>query len=50
MCIRDRVGVVNQFGNVRIPTHLREKYKIKEYVKFVEDPSSNKLYIEPADE
>jgi len=47
---REQVGVVNQFGNVRIPTYLREKYKIKEYVKFVEDIDSNKLYIEPADE
>ena len=47
---REQVGVVNQFGNVRIPNYLREKYKIKEYVKFVEDLSSNKLYIEPADE
>ncbi len=47
---REQVGVVNQFGNVRIPNYLREKYKIKEYVKFVEDIDSNKLYIEPADE
>lgn len=46
---REEVGVVNQFGMVRIPNHLREKYEIGEFVKFIEDESSGRLYIVPAE-
>jgi len=47
---REEVGVVNQFGNVRIPAHLRQKYNIGHYVKFIEDESTGRLYIVPAED
>ena len=47
---REEVGVVNQFGLVRIPNQLREKYKINNYVKFIEDEENNRLYLISADE
>ncbi|MHA2501459.1 MAG: ABC transporter ATP-binding protein [Candidatus Kariarchaeaceae archaeon] len=47
---REEVGVVNQFGLVRIPNHLREKYNISNYVKFIEDEESGRIYIISADE
>jgi len=46
---REEVGVVNQFGMVRIPNHLREKYEIDEFVKFIEDEATGRLYIVPAE-
>ncbi|MHA2249297.1 MAG: ABC transporter ATP-binding protein [Candidatus Kariarchaeaceae archaeon] len=46
---REEVAVVNQFGMVRIPAKLRTKYKIGNYLHFVEDEETGRLYIEPAE-
>ncbi len=44
---REEIGVVNQFGMVRIPSDLREKYNIRDYVRFVEDEEKSRIYILP---
>lgn len=46
---REEISVVNQFGMVRIPNSIREKYNIGDYLKFVEDEENNRIYIEPVD-
>ena len=46
---REEISVVNQFGMVRIPNSIREKYNIGDYLRFVEDKENNRVYIEPVD-
>ena len=46
---REEISVVNQFGMVRIPNSIREKYNIGDYLRFVEDEENNRVYIEPVD-
>ena len=46
---REEISVVNQFGQVKIPNRIRKKYNISDYVKFVEDLESNRVYLEPVD-
>lgn len=46
---REEISVVNQFGMVRIPNSIREKYNIGDYLRFVEDEENNRIYIEPVD-
>lgn len=47
--IREEVGVLNQFGMIKIPENLIRKYNFDNYVRFVEDEASGRLFIEPAD-
>ncbi len=47
--IREEISVVNQFGMVRIPDNVREKLGITDYVKFVEDEATGRVYIEPVE-
>jgi ABC-type lipoprotein export system ATPase subunit len=44
---REEISVVNQFGMVRIPNSIREKYNIGDYLRFVED--EGRVYIEPVE-
>jgi len=44
---REELNVVNQFGMIRIPDRLREKYGIKDHIRFVENEEDMRLYIEP---
>ena len=46
--IREEVSVVNQFGLVRIPSRLRQKFNLGKFVRFVEDEKTSRLYIESA--
>lgn len=46
---REEISSVNQFGLVRIPEHLREKYLIGDYVKFLEDEDSGCICIKPVE-
>ncbi|MDH5644902.1 MAG: ATP-binding cassette domain-containing protein, partial [Candidatus Heimdallarchaeota archaeon] len=43
---REEVAVVDQFGKVRIPSHLRQKYHFGRYIRFIEDTESGRVYIE----
>lgn len=46
--IREEVSVVNQFGLVRIPSRLRQKFNLGKFVRFVEDEKTGRLYLESA--
>ncbi|OLS28279.1 MAG: putative ABC transporter ATP-binding protein [Candidatus Heimdallarchaeota archaeon LC_2] len=48
--IREEVGVLNKFGMIKIPEKLIRKYNFGNYIRFVEDEASNRVYIESADE
>lgn len=48
--IKEEVGVLNKFGMIKIPEKLIRKYKFDNYIRFVEDDDSGRLYIEPADQ
>ncbi len=47
--VREEISVVNQFGQVKIPNRLIEKYNISGYLRFVEDDETGRIYIEPVD-
>ncbi|MHA2028721.1 MAG: ABC transporter ATP-binding protein [Candidatus Kariarchaeaceae archaeon] len=47
--VREEVGVLNKLNMVKIPEKLVRKYNFDKYLRFVEDASSGRLYIEPAD-
>lgn len=47
--VREEISVVNQFGMVKIPSSIREKYKLLNLIRFVEDEASGKVYLEPAE-
>ncbi|OLS21284.1 MAG: putative ABC transporter ATP-binding protein [Candidatus Heimdallarchaeota archaeon LC_2] len=48
--IREEVGVLNKFGMIKVPEKLIRKYNFVNYIRFVEDEASGRLYIEPADQ
>ncbi len=46
--VREELAFVDQFGNVRIPSELRKKHGIEDYVKFVSE--GDRLFIVPAND
>lgn len=47
--VREEISVVNQFGMVKIPANLLEKYKIDRFVEFKENEEQGTLCIRPVD-
>ncbi|MHA2100352.1 MAG: ABC transporter ATP-binding protein [Candidatus Kariarchaeaceae archaeon] len=47
---REEVAVVNQFGMVRIPSKIRQKYGIGKYIQFIEDEDTGRVYFEATDQ
>jgi ABC-type lipoprotein export system ATPase subunit len=47
---REEVAVVNQYGMVKIPSKIREKYRIGKYVRFIEDEETDRVYFEPTEQ
>lgn len=45
---REELAFVDQYGNLRIPSEIREKHGIKSYVRFVSE--GGRLYIEPVED
>jgi putative ABC transport system ATP-binding protein len=47
---QEEISFINQFGMVKIPKKIREKYGFGDYARFVEHTELGKVVIEPVDE
>lgn len=48
--LQDEISSINQFGLVKIPKSIREKYNFRGYARFVENEDLGKVIIEPVEE